>query len=270
MFLKNLIVHLDQGERTAARLNLAVSLAKMHQARLVGVFGQRAQPQKVGVVASWPSQEYVVARDASKLAFEKATSGLSRAEWHDINRGSDAEVVSHIVTLARHADLVVLGQHDERHKSHVPEELVMEVILECGRPVLVVPYAGSFTDVGKHPLIAWNNAREAAHALNDALPLIEGCDEAMVLSFSAHHDEGESSCAEVARHLATHGINAKAEVMVVQDFGIMDLLLNRVTDLGADLLVMGAHDHIGFPFVSRGGGTRHILRHMTVPVLMSN
>jgi nucleotide-binding universal stress UspA family protein len=50
----------------------------------------------------------------------------------------------------------------------------------------------------------------------------------------------------------------------------MDMLLNRVTDRGADLLVMGAHGHIGFPFVSRGAGTRYILRHMTVPVVLAN
>jgi len=270
MSLKNLMVHLDQGERTAARLELAVSLARQHQARLLGVFGQRAQAQRVGVVASWPSQEYVGARDASQAAFENATAGLPDAEWRDINRGSDAEVLRHVIDLARHADLVVLGQHDERVKAFAPEELAMEVILDSGRPVLMLPYAGTFAEVGTHPLIAWNNAREAARALNDALPLIENCDEAMVLSFTARHEEGESCCTEVARHLATHGIKAKTEVMLVQDFGIMDMLLNRVTDRGADLLVMGAHGHIGFPFVSRGAGTRHILRHMTVPVLMSN
>ena len=270
MSLKNLMVHLDQSERTAARLELAVSLAREHGARLLGVFGQRAQPQQVGVVASWPSQDYIDAREASKAAFDIATAGLPQAEWRDINRGSEAEVLRHITDLARHADLVVLGQRDERVKGYVPDELVGEVILDSGRPVLVVPYVGNFIEVGKRPLIAWNNAREAAHALNDSLPLIEGCDEAMVLSFAARVEEGESSCAEVARHLETHGIKARTDVMLVQDFGIMDMLLNRVCDRGADLLVMGAHGHIGFPFVSRGAGTRYILQHMTVPVLMSN
>jgi nucleotide-binding universal stress UspA family protein len=270
MSLKNLMVHLDQGDRTGARLALAVALARKNSARLVGVFGQRGQAQQVGVVASWPSQEYVGARDKSRTMFEQATAGLAGAEWHDINRGSDAEVLRHVINLARHADLVILGQHDERVKAYVPEEMVMEVILESGRPVLVLPYVGNFPDVGKHPLIAWNDAREAAHALNDSLPLINGCDEAMVLSFASRREEAESSCTEVVRHLATHGIRAKAEVMLVQDFGIMDMLLNRVTDRGADLLVMGAHGHIGFPFVSRGAGTRYILRHMTVPVLLAN
>jgi len=270
MTLKNLMVHLDQSERTAARLELAVSLARKHQARLMGVFGQRAHPQQVGVVASWPSQAYIDARDASKAAFEKATAGLSGTEWRDINRGSDVEVLRHIINLARHADLVVLGQPDDRVKAHVPDELAMDVILDCGRPVLVMPYVGTFAEVGRHPLIAWNDAREAARALNDALPLIEGCDEATVLSFAARREDADSCCAEVVRHLAAHGIKAKTEVLVVEDFGIMDMLLNRVTDRGADLLVMGAHGHIGFPFVSRGAGTRYILGHMTVPVLMSN
>jgi len=270
MPLKNLMVHLDQGPRTLARPELAVSLARQHGARVLGVFGQLAEAQNVGVVASWPSQAYVEAREASRATFEKATAGLPNADWHDINRGSAAEVVNHVVRLARHADMVILGQHDDRAKTPVPEELVTEVLMESGRPVLVVPYVGSFPEVGRHPLIAWNDAREAAHALNDALPLIAGCDEAMVLSFASRRDEGDSTCAEVARHLASHGIKSKAEVMLVQDFGIMDMLLNRVTDRGADLLVMGAHGHIGFPFVSRGAGTRYILKHMTVPVLMAN
>lgn len=270
MSLKNLMVHLDQGERTAARLELAVWLARRHQARLVGVFGQRGLPQQVGVVASWPSADYAAARDASQAAFAQATAGLPRAEWHDINRGSDVEVLRHITDRARHFDMVVLGQHDHRVTAHVPEDFAREVITGCGRPVLVVPYAGNFTEVGKHVLIAWNDSREAAHALNDALPLIEDCDEAMVLSFATRREEGDASCAETARHLASHGIKARTEVLLVQDFDIMDMLLNRITDRGADLLVMGAHGHIGFPFVSRGAGTRYILRHMTVPVLMSN
>ena len=109
MSLKNLMVHLDSCERTAARLELAASLARQHQARLVGVFAQRAQPQKVGLVASWPGPDYVEAREESKAAFAKATAGLPQAEWHDINRGGDAEVLRHLTNLARHADLQVAG-----------------------------------------------------------------------------------------------------------------------------------------------------------------
>lgn len=270
MSLKNLMVHLDQSNRSQARLELAASLARQHQARLTGIFGQLAAAQKVGMVSSWPTPAYAEAAEASKAAFKKATAGLAQAEWHDINRGSEAEVMSHITDLARHADLVVMGQYDDMAKSFVPADLTEEVVLNSGRPVLILPYVGTFTEVAKRPLVAWSNAREAARALNDALPLIEGCDKATALSFSSTTEEARSSCDNVIRHLASHGIQANAETMLVTDIGIMDMLLNRASDLGSDLLVMGAHGHIGLPFVSRGAGTRYILRHMTVPVLMSN
>ena len=270
MSLKNLMVHLDQGKRTASRLELAVSLARQHQARLIGVFGQLASSQRIGVVSTWPTPAYTEAAAAAKAAFEQATAGLAQAEWHDINRGSETEVLRHITDLARHADLVIMGQHDEHAQSYAPADLVEEVVLNSGRPVLILPYVGTFHEVGKNALIAWSNAREAARALNDALPLIEGGGTATILSFSTTTEEARSSCDQVVRHLACHGIKAKSETMLVGDIGIMDTLLNNAADLGSDLLVMGAHGHIGLPFVSRGAGTRYILRHMTVPVLMSN
>jgi nucleotide-binding universal stress UspA family protein len=270
MPIKDLLVHLDLGERTAARLEMAVAIAQRRQAKLTGLFGQRAAAHVVGVVANWPSEEYARAAAASEAAFERASAGLAQSAWLDVNRGSDAALVSRITTLARYADLVLLGQHDDGLTSHVPAELAEEVISNAGRPVLMVPYAGKFSATFKRPLIAWNDSREAAHALAGALPLIEGCDEAIVLSLAARHEEAEESCAAVEAHLASHGIAAISEILVVEDAGIMDVLLNRVSDHGADLLVMGAHSQVGFPFLSRGAGTRHILRSMTVPVLMAN
>jgi nucleotide-binding universal stress UspA family protein len=270
MPLKNIMVHLDQGARTAARLELAVALARRHQARLLGVFGRRAQPQQVGVVANWPSADYVETAAASKAAFAQASAGLAKAEWEDLNRGGDAALLGLITERARYADLVVVGQHDDSQPALVPPELPEDVAVNCGRPVLVVPYLGTYAAEFKRPLIAWNDSREAAHALNDALPLMQGCDEAIVLSLSTRVERAETSCQAVAAHLACHGIAASTDVLVVEDIGIMDMLLNRVSDHGADLLVMGAHGQIGFPFVSRGAGTRHIMRSMTVPVLMSN
>ena len=268
MALKDLIVHLDQSGRTTARLALAVSLAREHGARLVGVFAQRAHAQKVGVVSTWPSEEFTLARDASKTLFDTATAGLVGAQWRYINRGGEAEVTRHFVDLARHADMVIVGQH-EQDNHFAPEELVSEVVLACGRPVLILPYIGNFAEVGKTPLIAWHNAPEAARALNDALVLMADCKQVYVLSVSARLEDGQATCTEVEQHLATHGIQARTEVVLVQDFGIMDVLLNRASDRSADLLVMGAHGSIGFPFESRGAGTRHILKHMTVPVLMA-
>jgi nucleotide-binding universal stress UspA family protein len=253
----------------AVRLELAVRLAGQHGARLIGVFGQRAAAQRVGVVATWPSAEYVAARDASKAAFAKATAGLARAEWIDVNRGSDAEVLRQVTNHGapfrpgHPRPARAWRQHPAaRGLRHGGDRRLR-------RPVLVVPYAGDFPAIGKRPMIAWNDAREAAHALNDALPLLAPARTPGCCPSPRRHEDADASCARRAppRRPRRQG---QAEVLVVQDFGIMDLLLNRVSDRSADLLVMGAHGQIGFPFVSRGAGTRYILQHMTVPVLMSS
>lgn len=270
MALKNLMVHLDQGARTAARLELAVKLARGHQARLVGVFAQRAHSQPVGAFTNWPTPEYTMAAHSAKAAFERATAGLPQAAWHDVDRGADVDILREVIQHARYFDLVILGQHDERHPELAPDELPEQVVTHSGRPTLVLPYAGDFTVVGARPLIAWNNSREAARALNDALPLIAGCEEATVVSLNEEYDTARAACALVANQLAAHGVKASANVLVVEEIGVMDMLLNRVSDLSADLLVMGAHAPSALPFVSRGAGTQHILRHMTVPVLMSS
>ena len=269
MALKNVLVHLDQDERTSERLKLAVAIAKEHGARLVGVFAQRSRAMRVGVVTSWPTPEFTQACEHSKNLFAAATTALAQAEWRFVNRGSHGEILRVFTDIARHSDLVIMGQH-EHGKESVHDDLTSEVLVGCGRPVLIIPYVGTFDTVGKCPLIAWNNAPEAARALNDALPLMQGCELAHLLSIAARQEDGEASCTEVERHLGTHGIAIRPDVFVVQDFGIMDMVLNRASDRGADLLVMGAHANMGFPFESRGTGTRYILQHMTLPVLMAN
>jgi nucleotide-binding universal stress UspA family protein len=51
--------------------------------------------------------------------------------------------------------------------------------------------------------------------------------------------------------------------------GIGETLLSRATDVGADLIVMGAYGHARWTERLLGGATRQLLKSMTVPVLMS-
>jgi nucleotide-binding universal stress UspA family protein len=266
--LKNLMVHLDGSPRTEARLQIAVELAKANNARVVGVFAQRAAAKRVGPNSDWPPESYELAAKASKSAFDQATVGLT-AQWVDINRGGDSAILSLVTEKARYFDLVIMGQHNSEEEEFSVPDLVEEVLSNSGRPVLIIPYVGNFRAKFKRPLLAWNASRESAHALNDAIPLIKGCDEAIILSFDSSVVRAEESCQQVQAHLSCHSIFSRSEVMVIEDVGIMDMLLNNACDQGSDLLVMGSHSQLGFPFLSRGAGTRHILRTMVLPVLMS-
>ena len=75
---------------------------------------------------------------------------------------------------------------------------------------------------------------------------------------------------DIVDHLCEAGAVARVERLPDEDIGKMDMLLSRVCDHGADLLVMWAHGNYGLVARLRGSSTRWMLKQMTVPVLMSH
>jgi nucleotide-binding universal stress UspA family protein len=273
MSLSNLLVHLNGDARSAARLELAVALARRTGARPVGIFSQLAPAHQVGLVSDWPPAEYKAAAEASRAGFAEATQGLD-AEWKDLNRGAEEEIVPQLIDFARHFDLVLLGQ-PRGEDALTPPDLAERVIVNSGRPVLVLPYAGDFTDVGARPIFAWSDSRASARGFSDGVMLTPASAEALVVGLSKPEDaagfayQKESLNLAVA-HLAAHKISARSEQLALSEIGLMDALLNRASDHGADLLAIGAFGGGGYPLFSRGSGSRYMLKHMTLPVLFSH
>jgi nucleotide-binding universal stress UspA family protein len=270
MHLRDILVQLDSSPRTAERLALALHLAKRGNAKLTGIFAQRAAAYQVGVVAMWPPESYTQAANASREQFEAAVAGYGNARWIDLNRGSDHEVTHHLTETARHYDLTIVGQEEEDGPRAVPRELIEELIVESGRPILVVPYAGHFSDTGTRPLVAWTDARAAARALNDALVLVQPKAKVTVVSMGTGTEPEKLSAERIGEHLKAHNLDTEVEYMQVTEVGVMDTLLNLAADKAADLIVMGAFGGFGYPLLSRGAGTRYILHHMTVPCLFAH
>lgn len=271
--MKDILVHLDDSERCQARLDIAIGLAKRFGGRLTGLFA-RIESHKPSAVAHKASESLVAARDAASALFAERTKAAGvTGRWWQLAHGEPDHVLSETMFCARYADLVVMGQVDPKGNL-VPKDLVEHTILNCGRPVLVVPHTGSFPSVGERIAIAWNAGKEAVRAMNDAKPLMLGAKSVTVLSMHKPQDRGSDSMGEVPHvdiidHLAASGIAATSEHLAGEHIGKMDMLLSRLCDLGADLVVMGAHGQYGLS-LKRGSGTKYVLAHMTVPVLMSN
>jgi nucleotide-binding universal stress UspA family protein len=139
--------------------------------------------------------------------------------------------------------------------------------------VLVVPYAGRFGECGRRVLVAWNASRAATRAVNDAMPLLARAETVTVLCIDPAADgraHGETPGMDIAVHLARHAVKARVETTVSGGIGVGNALLSRVSDIGADLLVMGAYGHARVRELLLGGATRTILESMTLPVLMSH
>ncbi len=181
-------------------------------------------------------------------------------------------MVQNAVLHARHADIAILGQNDPDHPPVAPH-LSESVLLGAGRPVIVVPYAGSFDTVCGTVLVAWNTTREAARALNDAMPILARAKKVTVLSINPPSGEMGRPVwpgADISLHLARHGATAEASSTVSGDIDAGNTILSRAADFGADLIVMGGYGHSRQREFLLGGVTRTLLQHMTVPVLMSH
>ncbi|BDG75165.1 universal stress protein [Roseomonas fluvialis] len=280
MALNDVLVHLDSTPQAATRLAVAADVARRHQAHLTGLFVVDVSPPIMGAADAGSGAVLAGLIDAMRAdAIEAA--GKVEATFHEALRregiagewrapeGSTAELVS---LHARYADLVVLGQADAAG-APAGAAVLAATIFDSGRPVLVIPYAGSFASVGQRVLIGWNAGREATRAVHDALPLLAQAASVTIsavnprIGLGAH---GEQPGADIARHLARHGVTVTVEHTVAPEIGAADILLNRASELSADLLVVGAYGHSRLREFLLGGVTRSLLHQMTVPVLLSH
>ena len=280
---KDLLVIIDSTPGTPQRLEVAARLQARFAAHLSGLFLMPLPDYHYWATAynvSRASLQKVLAADAnaaqekSALAHKNFEDYLAReglaGEWRETFGLPSEQVTLH----ARYADLVILGQHDPDQEQAYPELPHPEdIALTAGRPCLVVPNAGAFPTVGRHALIAWNASQQAVRAVNDALPLLELADRVTVLVANPddrHATHGQEPGADIALHLARHGIKVTVETATTDGIEPAEFLLSRAADIGADLLVMGAYGHSRVREWVTGGTTRTILRSMTLPVFMSH
>ena len=278
MAIRDILVHLDAAPAAPARLEFAAALARRHGARLTGlvvidiVLPPIATPDgggaALGPLLDAMRRDALVEAEGIRTRFEDTTSRIGVAgEWR-VAEGLTAELVAR---NGRTADLIVLGQPDPNEGAPNATAVFEGALFSSGRPVLVVPHAGRFIEVGRRALIAWNGRREAARAVHDALPLLAGAAHAVVLTVGPAPTEAEDDpAAEILRHLARHDLPVSAAHETATDLDVADILLNRAAESGADLLVMGAYGHSRLREFVLGGATRSILRQMTLPVLMAH
>lgn len=283
MSLKDILVQVDEGRGHESRLALAASLAARNEAHLIGLF--IIEPISFSALATPGGSDFAAAeafraieeqhramrlklgeRLAARFRDAAARAGIN-GEW----RMAEDDIATATTLHARYADLAVLGQTDPDQPplgASVPEA----VLLSSGRPVLMVPFIGA-KSIGQHVLVAWNATREAARAVNDALPLLAQAEKVTVLSVNPARGidgEGDLPAADIALHLARHGVKAEAAYTVAEEMSIGDIILSRAVDLGADLIVMGGYGHSRTREFVLGGATHTLLQHMTVPVLLSH
>lgn len=277
MGFKNLLVHVAADKANAARIDYALRLAAAHGAHLTALHVPVAPfvPgfAMVEVTAELAEARERYAREEAERLEREVRAASSRAgaavEW----RTGAGDLIDTALLHARHADIAIVGQgaddNDSDRRSSLPF-LLESLLLGSGRPVLAIPSYGTYPTLGERVLVCWNATREAARAVNDALPVLRRAQQVTVLSIDPINAQRRIPGADIAVHLARHGVKVEAMSAYAEDLDVGDVILSRAADLGADMIVMGGYGHSRTREILLGGATRHILRHMTAPVLMSH
>ena len=203
-------------------------------------------------------------REASGIdcAVSPPASGGTTAEWHEVQ----APVAEEIARRARTVDLTVVARSGRQYLFDTDQTL-HGALWESGRPVLLVP-GGSATSLFDTVVIAWNDSREAAHAVSAAWSLI-GRARRLVVFVGGESEALRHSAERLVSHLAWRGY-APATVLgdSSEETGVG--LLAVAGRERAGLIIMGAYSHSRLRHLVFGGATSFVLRHAAIPVLMAH
>ncbi len=275
--IRSIVVHLDGTDRTAARLRIAHRLAAIHQAALTALFAVAPRmvpwPQRPG--DGTPKQTLFDEIDATRRArakalFEQVTAGGAPAcSWQEL---MGEPPMRGFIRHALLADLLVVGRRDPTDAAgfDVPADFVESVIVGSGKPTLVVPGVGESTAEPQTVLVAWNSTRESARALAASVPILRRATKVHVVCATDDIVDARQTLEDVGRYLQLHGVATAGVHRQPAHGDVGKGLLSLVTDIGAELLVMGCYGHSRNRELVLGGASRTVLHSATVPVLMAH
>lgn len=175
---------------------------------------------------------------------------------------------------AHYADLAVIaGVMGDSAEGDISRTYFGGLLIESGRPVLVVPPRCQVPVPPKRIVAAWRPTRECARAFHDALPLLitaESVDVLVVDPVEGELGHGEQPGADIATHLTRHGVKVNVQVRQSHDNRIASVLLDHVRDTHANMLVVGGYGHSRFREWALGGVTRELLFEANLPVFYSH
>src|SRR5499426_542524 len=194
MSYKTILVHLNDSRRAEALLEPAIELAARYNSHLLGLHvyaSLPAPPVPMGyassLLGSVLAQERKSGEDIAATFARMTANAAFVPEWH-LLRVPHVDLASVVMQHGRAADLIIAGQTDPDWDLSPLLDFPERLALESGRPVLVVPYVGTYPEIGRNIVVAWKAGRESARAVFDALPLLRNAGTVQILEVKERAD----------------------------------------------------------------------------------
>jgi nucleotide-binding universal stress UspA family protein len=276
MSYKSIAVSLNEIARLPQILKVAASLGNLFKAHVRGLYvvppaqvypmvGYDAVPEIYDV----NRQFFIAEQDKVKQRFDAAMKAEGITAAFQAVDGRTSQIATETAELARSADLVVLAASKPDGSSGVEADFAERMVMLTGRPVLVLPREGDaipdFSDI----LLGWDGGREAARAAFDAMPLLRAAKKVRIVDIDVA-PRGVEPGADMAESLTHHGVKVEITHVTSDGMGAGETMLRAAHDFGSGLIVMGAYGHSRLAEFVFGGATRHVVKKLDRPVLMSH
>lgn len=256
---------IEASLRLADRFDARISSA-LFQTNLPAVSNWLAD--KLVHANSFIASENLKSREAAQALLEEFQAVVPeerRGEQILLPGGSPVRP-DELVRRARSHDLTIVPVDENVEYQIVAEDLVFG----SGRPVLLLPAAGSAEPAFDNVIVGWDGSRSAARALADALPFCAAANTVRLVQITGDKKVSSQSITDIQRHLSYHGIEAVIEEVEAAERDAGAALMDHATETGADLLVMGAYGHSRTREFILGGATRTVLGDVRLSILLAH
>jgi nucleotide-binding universal stress UspA family protein len=264
MTYATLMVNLELGHSNAAVLEITAELAERFGAKVVGISGR--QPLQMiygdgyicGELFEQDCNEIAKELIATEAQFRAALRGrVATVEWRSTQ--TYAYLSSYLAEQARSADLIVTGLTSSDRFDASRTVNVGELIMQAGRPVLIVPKPSSGLKL-ERVLVAWKDTREARRAVCDALALLKIATHVSVVEIAAKQELAAAArrVNDVVSWLRRHDIKAEGSASISTGNDTASLYA-ICQEQDAQVVVAGAYGHSRAREWVLGGVTRDLL-----------
>jgi len=249
-----------QAARSLTNARIAVLHVRISPASTILPSEEVLTPERKKRLSERESNRAAAVRDACFVWLNGSDSEMqSRFVWTDVESTIDEEVRRR----GSEADLIVLPQ-PAPSRDHQGAQILRTAVLGTDRPILIVPRSGLIS-LGQSVAIFWTDDRATTKATLNAMPLLASAGQVYVLSLQRGTN---GVAAAVPRVLADHDVDAEVRVIHPSFRQRGPAVLQAAHDVGADMLVMGAHpDWVVAQWVMRGV-TPYMFANSDVPLFV--
>lgn len=266
MSYQTIMVHLQLGRPNTSMLRVASELAQSFHSNIIGIAcGQQTQKlygqgyPLLNILNPEHANLNSEIADAEML-FRDAFKAWSAGEIEWRSSATSMSCATYLASECGSTDLLITESVPTDFYEGPNRVTAGEMILQAGRPVIVVPATTSTTRF-ENILIGWKDVREARRSILDALPLLKLAKRVTLVEITSKEQFPQSSqnIKKIINWLSQHKIYASFENIVSKGDDPAQFIEYANTK-AIDLIVAGAYGHSLVSEWMFGGVTNELLR----------